>query len=234
MSCDSASLHIVNKDIFDATQDTVGAYLYGQIKDMGSFIMISVKLVDAVSGTIVAHSAVKYSSDETTDNLLGKTVQPRSKLTTDSVVIVQENIVKKPVTVKKTSLKSTGKVRSVQYASSFSVEGVNVGVGSFKYSANSLVLSLSLTNYRTDSTKVLTIKDVRIVDSYENDHYCHTMQIANDNYGGDSISCTLEPGEHKLATMTFDDVDFGQTTVNELHITAQNEDFIFSHRHISQ
>jgi len=72
---DYAILNKVSQAIHSATQVVPQGYLYGQIKDLGKEIQITLKAIDAISGSTIAMASVKFPSDEITDGLLGKPVR---------------------------------------------------------------------------------------------------------------------------------------------------------------
>jgi hypothetical protein len=68
-------LNKISQAIHKTTNIAPQGYLYGQIKDMDKEIQITLKMVDAISGSTIALGTVKFPSDETTDMLLGKQVR---------------------------------------------------------------------------------------------------------------------------------------------------------------
>ena len=66
---------------------------------MGDEIKITIKLVDAISGSSIALSSVKFPSDETTDKLLSKPIREHKAARVDTVVVVKEKIVETPAPV---------------------------------------------------------------------------------------------------------------------------------------
>ncbi len=72
---DYTILDKLSRVVHGATQIAPQGYLYGQIKDMDTEIKVTLKLVDATSGTTLAIASQKYPSDATSDRLLGKQVR---------------------------------------------------------------------------------------------------------------------------------------------------------------
>jgi len=218
---DNGTLNAVTKGIFDVTQEAVSGYLYGQIKDMGDEIKITVKLIDAISGSEIALASVKFPSDETTDKLLNKPVRASKLPKTDTVVVVKEHVVEKVIEKPVSAAQET---EAVQSGAGFRIGSFSVSLKNCSYSGTSLVVSCMVTN--TDElTRELTLRSVRMVDPDGIVYSCNKIVIGND-VGGVYTTSRIIGNVPVQASITFDDVTPGLVKIKALQINAQGQEFV--------
>lgn len=231
-------LHDISYDIFQATQETPTSFCYGQIKESGDDIKISVKLIDATTGATIAATAQTFPSDETTDRLLGKPIRVRKPVTPDTVVIVKERIVEKYIdrivekpieqpaerpVVKPVEMPAEKPVTQAGTIG-FKIDGFTVNLKKCSFSGTDIVFEFVGTN-TNDMTKTLRMDHAQVVDVEGNVLRCHEMSVGSHREGTYFRTDFLANVPVKVS-LSFSGLSPKTTVVKALQVTAQGQEFV--------
>lgn len=236
------TLNEVSQALFTVTNTTPTAFCYGQIKEEGDDIRITVKMVDAETGDAIAASSVKFASDETTDKLLGKPVRVRKPVKPDTVVVVKERIVEK--TVEKPVEKApeqknaqpvgvyTAQTIEVYHATpldgkpalGFKTDGFEASLKKCTFSAGELVFEFLVTN-GNEVTKDFWFERCRFVD--EDGNAMKSERLALGEKTGYSVVRTdLVSNTPVKGRIIFTGVSPKLSTVKTLQISAMGREYV--------
>lgn len=218
-SFDIAMLDKLAAEIFESANDTPTSFCFGQIKEAGEDIKITVKMVHAMTGAEIAAASITFPSDETTDRLLGKPIRQRKPAKPDTVVVVKERIVEK--IVEKPAEKPAAAAIGPQ---GFKIQGFTVSLKKCFFSGNELVFAFIATN-ENDITKTLTMDHGQVVDTEGNVARCHQMSVGTVREGTYFNTDFASNVPVKVA-LAFNGLSPKLTVVKALRVTAQGQEFV--------
>jgi hypothetical protein len=214
-------LNDISYDIFQSAQETPTSYCFGQIKESGDDIKISVKMVDAITGATIAAASVTFPSDETTDRLLGRPIRVRKPLVPDTVVVVKERVVEKYI--EKPVEKPAAPQANAGWIG-FRIQGFVLSLKKCYFSGNDIVYEFAATN-ENDLTKTLAVDRAQVVDQEGNIVRCHQMSVGSQRESTYFRADLLSNVPVKV-TFTFSGLSPKLTTMKALQITAQGQEFL--------
>ncbi|HLP16982.1 MAG TPA: hypothetical protein VK470_12030 [Bacteroidota bacterium] len=229
---DYTGLDALSQEIFASANNTPTAYCFGQIREFGDDIKITVKMIDAITGDPVASSSVTFPSDETTDRLLGKPVRVRKPAKPDTVVVYKDRVIEKPAaastiepytakTIETYTAKSLDTRPSVQ---EFKTQGFIVTLKKCYFSGDALVFDFSVLN-ENDVTKAFELQQCQVIDPNGNAVNVDRLNIGTKN-GGSFVRADLVSNAPVKASMIFQGLSPRLTSIRALQLTAAGREFV--------